>query len=266
MGGTLLVMERRIAPELLELNAAGALNGHVPISSILSFAARIVALLAGSSAIIASNERSASVGNTMVDGVEINHQWSKGLEYERLVCDWELRNCPGGPRYFSLLRPLSELAIGRIFARSPRHFESVTSCNRNFKLAPDPSTPRWCLTCPKCVFVFLMLSPWLADDELARVFGGNPLEDAGNLGLVEELAGLARMKPFECVGEPDEVIAALWLLHRDGRFAASPALGLARERIFPSLREPERLVERVLAPSEEHLLPEAHARMLHAAL
>lgn len=266
IGGELLVMERAIAPGLLELNAAGALNGHVPISAIISFAARIVALLSGASAVIASNERSASIGNAIVDGFEVNHQWSKGLAYERLVRAWEDRNTPGGPRYFSLLRPMSELAIGREFARHPRYFDAITSCNRNFALRPAAGTPRWCGTCPKCVFVFLMIAPWQDDDGLARIFGRIFIDDPATLPVVEELAGLAGTKPFECVGEPDEVVAALWLLHESGCFAETPALRAFRARILPALASPRALVDDVLRPSPDHAIPPPWSRILDAHL
>ena len=93
------------------------------------------------------------------------------------------------------------------------------------------------------------------------MFGGNPLADERNVALVEELAGVARLKPFECVGEPDEVLAALWLLRRDGRFLDAPAM-----RVMPDVADGESLVARVLAPSSEHLIPPPFDEILHAAL
>src|SRR6185369_17723714 len=160
-----------------------------------------------------------------------------------------------GPRYFSLLRPLSELWIGRELAKHPRYFDSITSCNRNFHLRPEAPPERWCGTCPKCVFVFLMVSPWLDEAGIRRLFGRNFLEDDATLSVVEELAGLSRSKPFECVGTPDEVVAALALLHERGRFADTEALALFRERVLPGLADRGALVQGVLRPSPEHLVP-----------
>ena len=71
----------------------------------------LIAVLAGRSAVIASNEASASHGNATWHGIDVNHQWSKSLEFERLFGKWLDRDRNGGPEYFSLLRPLSELRI-----------------------------------------------------------------------------------------------------------------------------------------------------------
>jgi UDP-N-acetyl-alpha-D-muramoyl-L-alanyl-L-glutamate epimerase len=264
-GIPLLVVERSLSPRLFELNAQGALNGHVPISALLQLAAQVVALAMGFGAVVASNERSASAGNVVLDGVEINHQWSKGIDFERSLQAWSARHLVGGPATFSLLRPFSELAIARELARHPRWHGAITSCNANFSLHAS-GAPRWCGRCPKCVFVFAVTTPWLDDASRALIFGADFLADAANLPLVEELLGLSGHKPFECVGTPDEMIAALWLCH-DGRLhAGTPALALFRERVLPGLEDPQRLVEDCLRPSEDHLVPARWQPVLHAAL
>jgi len=261
-----LVVERKLPQELFALNEQGAWNGHVPVTALVLMAAHLVAVLGGHCAVVASNERSASVGNVEWDGVVVNHQWSKGLDFERAWQAWGARHLSGGPASFSLLRPLSELHVARCFASHPRWFDAVTSCNANFALRPGAPPERWCGICPKCVFVFLVMTPWLTDEHRATLFGRDLLDDARTLPIVEELLGLARHKPFECVGTPDEVTAALWLCHERGLHDATPALALFRERVLPTLSDPQRFVEEALCPSGEHLVPRRHAQMLHAYL
>jgi len=136
----LLAVERHLAPELFKLNAEGALNGHVPITAYLSFLSIVVAELYGFHAVVMSNERSASEGNVDYLGEQINHQWSKSLEFERLFQQYT-ESIGTNVQYFSLLRPLSELGIARIFAALPTYFSCTTSCNTNWKIsAHTPST------------------------------------------------------------------------------------------------------------------------------
>ncbi|HJQ97387.1 MAG TPA: hypothetical protein VJ826_03680 [Candidatus Polarisedimenticolaceae bacterium] len=207
------VAERRLDPKLFELNAAGALNGHVPVSAYLAAAGVLIALLTGRRAVIASNESSASHGSTTWKGLDVNHQWSKSFTFERGFRGWLSRN--GGPEYVSLLRPLTELRIVKAFATETRFFSSVTSCNRNFSQS-GPAASRWCLACPKCVFVSLMARPWLDDAGYHALFGGDALADPANCETIEELLGLRGSKPFECVGTPDESAAAVHLARTRG--------------------------------------------------
>src|SRR5215218_685135 len=100
-----LIARRRIDPGLGELNRTGALNGHVPVTAIVTCVAMIAAALNGFDAVAMANERSASQGNLHWDGVEVNHQFSKGLAAERLLRAATAELAPG-METFSLLRPL----------------------------------------------------------------------------------------------------------------------------------------------------------------
>jgi len=214
-GRALHVVTRRLDPKLHELNAAGALNGHVPVNAILAFAGTLVALLCRRPAVIASNEASASFGNASWHGIDVNHQWSKSLEFERSFRGWLHDHLRHGPEYVSLLRPLTELRIMKAFATHPEYFDAVTSCNANFSQA-GPAARRFCLACAKCVFVSLMARPWLADEAYLALFGGDALADPANVTFVEELLGMRGTKPFECVGTPEETVAALHLARARG--------------------------------------------------
>ena len=151
---------RTLDPGLAALNRAGALNGHVPITAIVSCVALLTAALNGFDAVAMANERSASAGNLHWDGVEVNHQFSKGLRAERLLAAAAAEAAGDTPRLFSILRPASELAIARAFARMERYHGAFTSCNAIFRIDPALRAASWCCDCPKCRFVFLALAPF----------------------------------------------------------------------------------------------------------
>lgn len=209
MGLRHLVIRRKIDPTLFRLNEQGAYNGHVPISALIAFVTLLAAHLGGYSAVIAANERSADEPNTIFNGMAINHQWSKSLVFEDLFQHWCERQLSGGPRYFSILRNLSELGIARLFSTHPHYFERFASCNRNFTQDASDAAMRWCGRCPKCVFAQLILAPFIARETLVSVMGGDFVSEPANRSTLAELTGLEGIKPYECVGTIGECRAAL---------------------------------------------------------
>ncbi|WP_258378254.1 hypothetical protein, partial [Micromonospora endophytica] len=205
-GLTPLAARRRLDPVLFELNAAGARNGHIPVTAINSLIAVATAVLHGLGPVVMSNERSASDPNLIWNGHEINHQWSKGVEAEGLLRAALAEHAGLTEPYFSLLRPLSELHIARLFATIDRYDDVVTSCNAAFKLRD--ASERWCRDCPKCRFVFLALAPFMSRERITHIFGGDLLADATQIPGYRELLGVDGHKPFECVGEVEESVVA----------------------------------------------------------
>ena len=261
----LLTVDRHLSPDLFKLNAEGALNGHVPITAYLSFLAVIVAMLEGFDAVVMSNEQSASEGNVEFRGMQINHQWSKSLAFERSFQQY-LRDTVGTDvQYFSLLRPWSELRIVQEFSKHPQYFHSFTSCNANWKIRksergtvmnPSDASGSWYGACPKCAFAFLLLSAFLPKEELLSIFGKNLFEDASLLPLYRELTGLQGFKPFECVGTPDESKTAFLLAHRRGDLENTDAMQMFLNEAAPSINNHEGLLAKVFAPSPEHAIPQ----------
>ncbi|HEX8631504.1 MAG TPA: hypothetical protein VF755_25375 [Catenuloplanes sp.] len=205
-----LAARRRIDPQIFEVNRIGGYNGHVPVTAINSLIAVGTSVLHGLGPVVMSNERSASDPNLVWHGHEVNHQWSKGIEAEGLLRAALAAHAGLGEAYFSLLRPLSELHIARLFAGFTAYDAVVTSCNAAFKLH-DPSL-RWCGDCPKCRFVFLAMAPFMSRARLTAIFGRDLLDDPGQLPGYLQLLGLDGHKPFECVGEVEECLVALGLL------------------------------------------------------
>jgi len=212
-------VHRRLDAGLVKLNVAGALNGHVPITGILSAIALAGAMMSGCNALAMSNEHSASAPNLSLDGVEINHQYSKSLEFERDFAQYVEDFVSPSIRYFSLLRPLSEIEIARRFAKYREYFGVFRSCNTAFRQAREARGRHWCCNCPKCRFVFLALSPFVAKPDLIEIFGCNLLDDEIQRDGFAELCGLRAIKPFECVGETHESASVMSYLadHPDWR-------------------------------------------------
>ena len=67
----------------------------------------------GTTDFIVGHERSADFGNFIwsMTGEEINHQWGKTLEAERLLSTYVAEHLLEGFRYYSILKPFSDIAI-----------------------------------------------------------------------------------------------------------------------------------------------------------
>lgn len=210
VGLDVITVRRQLDPALLELNARGALNGHVPITAIVSLIAVVGSAIYGYNTIAMAIERSASEETSVVDGVPVNHQFSKSREFETSLQGLIAASIDPSITYGSALRPYSELAIARAFAGLRRYHRLFVSCNTAFRLDAAAGT-RWCGRCPKCRFVGLALAPFLGRAELTDIIGRDMFADG------DEVSGFGALvsddeKPFECVGERRESAIALNLL------------------------------------------------------
>jgi len=198
-----IVIKRFLDKKLLELNEQGFLNGHTPFSALLAFVSVLSAAITGKKYIALSNESSAN--ESTVVGTMVNHQYSKSLEFEADFREYVRESLTKDIHYFSLLRPLSELQIASIFAKNSAYFNDFRSCNVGSK------TNIWCGKCSKCLFTFIILSPFIEPKVLVEIFGNNLLNNSELKQFFDELTGVADVKPFECVGTVDEVNIALCL-------------------------------------------------------
>ena len=259
VAGVPMLEVRRGLPlaQFKRLNASGALNGHVPITAIIACVALLTAKLNGYDAIALANERSASIGSNLVyDGIEVNHQFSKSVRAEQLLRAAAAEALPDVD-IFSLLRPASELAIARTFATQlARYHHAFTSCNRNFQTDPAlRGGEAWCRDCPKCRFVFLILAPFMEPEGLADIFGGAMLDDEEQFEGFALLTATGGHKPFECVGEEQESLAAIELLERHERWRDHRVVRrLVVEALDGQGRDPER-ADTILRLSDEHAVP-----------
>lgn len=243
-GRPLLNVRRRLDGGLASLNARGARNGHVPITAIVSLIAIVGSFLYGYDAIAMAVERSASEETSVVAGVAVNHQYSKSIEFERLLAEVVQTHIDPGLVYGSGLRPYSELAIARGFARLTEFHATFCSCNTVFRQGAG-ATARWCGNCPKCRFVGLMLAPYLTPSALSSIIGRDMFADddqiPGFLALMSDVD-----KPYECVGERRESAAAARLLAASPQWRQSPVVA-ALAPIADALVSDDDLAE-ILAP------------------
>jgi len=256
-----LNIQRELAPELFELNQRGAWNGHIPVTAVNSVILAMAAILYGHDSIAFANERSASAATLEYEGQQVNHQWSKGYAFEALLGDWLHSHVAADLDYCSLLRPFSELAITRAFAKLTPYFDAFSSCNRNFKLLGPKPADRWCGQCPKCHFVFLALAPFLPKPRLLSIFGRNLLDDETQAAGFDALLEYQDHKPFECVGEGAEARAAMYALSRRPEWQEDALVARFRDEILPQLDPAQLALEPWLRPSGEHRVP---ARLLPA--
>lgn len=194
---------RKIDPKLLELNKQGFLNGHVPFSAMLAFLGVFCALITNKQYVILSNESSADESTDEITGA--NHQYSKSMEFEKDFSNYVEKYINSEIKYFSLLRGMRELDIARLFAEHKQYHKIFRSCNVGSKNGGND----WCGSCPKCLFVYIMLAPYLEKEELINIFGKDLLEDTELLTYLKQLTGIEKVKPFECVGTRDEVNEAI---------------------------------------------------------
>ena len=197
---------RTFDPKLFELNQAGYLNGHTPFSARLAFESSLLASLVGHQQVLLANEFSANEGNVPFHGTTVNHQYSKTFEFEQRFRQYVERYLSPAPEYLSLLRPLTELQIAAAFAQRPRFQQLFKSCNR------EQQEEQWCCQCPKCLFVFTVLYPFLEEKELVGpIFPSNLFEDSSLKSTALAMLGKDEHKPFECIGTYEETLAAFQL-------------------------------------------------------
>lgn len=197
--------------KIIELNKKDALNGHVPISAIFSCVGTIVSILTGYKDAVVSNESSANEPTLQYRGQAINHQFSKSSAYEQAYQQVLARHFGDSLRYYSFLRPLSELHIAELFAKKflAKYVNVFSSCNRAFTLASNHMS--WCGECSKCAFTYLALSPFVEPAILDKIWGKNLLLDQTLESTYRQLLGIEGDKPLDCVGEIKESRAAMKL-------------------------------------------------------
>ena len=217
-GGRILRVERRILPELLELNARNHPNGHTPYSAYLGVAATLIGYLRGSEHVVAGNSRSDDEPN--IDsyfGRPVNHQWTKTYAFEKALRDYRDRWVPYAPSYSSPFRPLFELQVLSSLSDSLDSYLQTASCNRTKGIG-------WCGECAKCAWVFLATAALFGLPTAVQKFGSDLFAQPELSELYLRMAGLVGTKPFECTGTEEEVRVAVRAVSRRYSLENSAAL------------------------------------------
>lgn len=252
-GLPLLRIKRRIAPELIELNRAGAWNGHVPVTAINSAILLCAAILYGYRYIVFSNERSADQATLVsADGKAINHQYSKGSAFEAAFRQLIAGQVSPDIEYFSVVRPFSELGIVEHFSRLEHFHDIYSSCNRNFHIEGPRIQGRWCGDCPKCRFAALSLALYLSPARVRQIMGRDLLDEPDQADGFRALCALGRDKPFECVGESGESRAAMRELASLQEWSGHAVVKVLQPELdgvqIPAMKQ-------LLEPSGRHFIP-----------
>lgn len=204
-----ILIKKEIDPKIFSLNKRGFLNGHVPFSAFLAFLSLIIAYLFDYKNIAFAWEKSSNEPNVKYKNKWINHQWSKSIEFENLFKNYCKKNLLKNINFFSPIRNNSDLEISKIFSKMDKYHFHFVSCNNAYKIKSKKT--KWCGNCPKCLSVFLMLSPFIEEKKLTKIFGRNLLKEKKLLDIFLKMIGRKDFKPFECVGTPKETIKAIRL-------------------------------------------------------
>ena len=200
----IVVLEREIDKKLINCNEKGFLNGHTPFSAMLAFYTLLVSYVTNVREIALSNEASANEATVL--GTEVNHQYSKSLEFEKDFQQYVQNYMGDCAHYYSFLRSFSELQIAEKFAQHPQYFPVFRSCNAGSK------ENKWCCACAKCLFAYIILAPFVDKNTRLQIFGEDLLNKQEMKHFFYQLIGKEYTKPFECVGTVEEVMVALKML------------------------------------------------------
>ena len=148
--------------------------------------------------VVIGNEKSADVGNVEWEGEEINHQWGKSWEAEKLLDAYLGRLIPGA-RYWSILKPVRDSVIFQLL--DPHIVPYTHSCNID---------KPWCNICPKCAYVLLGFLTYLPGYRHLQ----SVVDDPQNHIWFRQMCGLDEHTPFECIGERDEARLMFALLRK----------------------------------------------------
>jgi len=293
-----IIVRRKIDEKLFELNRQGFLNGHTPFSAELAFLSVLVATIFGQKYIVLSNERSANEGNLKYLGKMINHQYSKSFEFEKKFREYSKKYLIPEVEYFSFLRPLYEIQIAKLFSKYHQYFNAFLSCNVAYQTASGTKKPTktWCGKCPKCLFVFASLYPFVETKKLIKIFRKNLFKDKKLLPLMLQLIGERKFKPrnttstgakgakiaervevdirgkpFECVGTTKESFIAFYLSYKKYRGATPvnlPALlKYFEEKILPKYKNLEKESIKILNSwNNQNYLPKCFEKILKGAI
>jgi len=238
---------------IIELNELGFLNGHIPFSAVVAWSTVITAYLTGIKYIALSNENSAN--ESTVKDSYVNHQYSKSYEFEKDFDEYLKTVTDSDIHYFSLLRPLTEIQIAALFSKHNAYHKAFRSCNVGSKQGI------WCCNCPKCLFVYIILSAFLSKEELVSIFGENLLDKESLDKDFRELIGIEENKPFECVGTRREVQTAMKYYRMNGQTS------LLTDRYAKFIDDiPTKLNDLLSEWNDEHNVPDKFAKYLKQEL
>jgi hypothetical protein len=232
MAVPLLAVKRGLDKQLLAVQEQpGAYRGHIPISLIFGLVGMALACATGKKYVIVGNEASASVPHTTWGDMLVNHQWSKSLDFEKMLQRYAADYIDPQLSYFSPIRQLTSVGVAKLFSRYRAYYEVFTSDNSVFRIDPARRpTGRWSKDSPKSLSSFILLAPWIEESDMLRIFSANLLDDLALEQLFARLIGVEEHPPLDCVGTVEEMVLSLNLMAEQGKFKTSRLCDFARRK------------------------------------
>jgi len=200
---------------LMEAQSAGGKNGHVPVTFIVLAYALVQAILGGKMTVLTAIAHEGDEAHEWIGDLPVNHQWSKTWHSEQLFSQYVKNYISPDIKVGSPLRNLTELKVAELFtdAAWSRFGSSFSSCNMaNYQQGADNTKLTWCGHCPKCANSYLLFAPFVNKNDLDERIGKDLFKRPELTETFKGLLGIdGVMKPFECVGETDELRAAYHL-------------------------------------------------------
>ncbi len=213
------IIKRQIDLEAFEkAKNLGSKNGHVPVTYINVAIALIQAIINGQTEIITSIGHEGAENHAIIkssdpneNDLSVNHQWSKTAEAERYLQKYIENFISPSISVHSLIRQYSELKIAQLFVTKcwDKYGHKFSSCNRaNYGQGTNNRVLSWCGECAKCANSYLLFAPFLESSELNSIFKDQKslFEKPELETIFKGLLGIDNIiKPFECIGEIDEL-------------------------------------------------------------
>jgi hypothetical protein len=237
-----LISQRKIDPKLFELNKQWYYNWHIPITGLISFVIPTICYLYNYKYIIFSNEKSADIENTKRKWINIIHQYSKSVEFEKDFNNYMHKYINPNLSYFSLLNWFYEITIAKMFSQYPQYFWEFVSCNNNFKITKNDqkTQSKRCLNCPKCLSTFSLLRPRISKQQTLEIFWNDIFEQEDKINSFKELLWIKWHKPFECVGTTEEIVLSIYYTYKqykENNETLPIILKLFEKEVMPTLNK-----------------------------
>ena len=116
--------------------------------------------------------------------------------------------------------------------------------------------------------MFITLSVFLPKEKVIKVFGQNLFAKGSLWETFRELLGFEAIKPFDCVGTPEESQLAFYKIYKKGEFANDIIMQRYEGEVLPHLKDdgtiegmPE-MEKNLLSSSPDHLIPKEFQKVI----
>ena len=96
-----------------------------------------------------------------------------------------------------------------------------------------------------------------------QIFGENLLNKESLIETYKELLGTTGIKPFECVGTPNEVMVAFYLTHKRGEFEENAAMKMFLTKVLPKVKNIEQIKQDVFATGDVSSIPQEFRKVIN---